>query len=575
MTGASRGGTGTSSGRADAAAAPRARARAAEWPFVLAIVALSLWVYRSALGAYFSPDDLIYLERVRGIVPEPPTLWRYLSGVAYFRVAHAVFGGQAFPYMLANWLLHGLAVASLYAWVRSLGGGVLAATLAGALFGTTRLFLTVVLQVVTVAEPLSLILALASLWMAGRGGWRWRLGAGAVFAAALLCKETVMLLPLLLLLPGIGQGSLRSRAVSYSILMVPSVLLMTYMSSPAVQAAIFVDDTYARAYGVNLFHSLMTFTDWATDLQTPVPDLYSILSTTAWRTALWILLAFTAVAAFGWRSTRLPAMGLAWWLLTLAPVLPLLKQRYLHYLYVPLAGLAIALGAGFEWLAVGSRAGLRAHAEPGGTRGGQAAAGRATARPGGGRLALGWGIAGALIIGHVALSGALIKQRATQRLPIADLPFDPFLRKAEMARRVIARVGEAIAGRRVSAVFVVPASGGSAFLARVLHSIMGEGRALRAVYPNLDSVAFVPRWTPAYRDFELFYGRVDGNVVDLGRGPEAHHRLAELMIADRCVEDARAELEAALAVWPDDPRLRSLQLDLRSGSFRAPVAPRR
>src|SRR2546426_2676056 len=63
----------------------------------LTAVALSLWVYRSAPGGYFSPDDLIYLERVRGLVPEPPTLWRYLSGVAYFRMAFPLFGADPFP----------------------------------------------------------------------------------------------------------------------------------------------------------------------------------------------------------------------------------------------------------------------------------------------------------------------------------------------------------------------------------------------------------------------------------------------------------------------------------------------
>ena len=74
-----------------------------------------------------------------------------------------------------------------------------------------------------------------------------------------------------------------------------------------------------RAYGANLFHNLMTMTGWAADFQTPIPDLYSTLSTTAWRSALWVLLGFAALAALAWRTTRLPATGLAWWLLALAP----------------------------------------------------------------------------------------------------------------------------------------------------------------------------------------------------------------------------------------------------------------
>ena len=37
---------------------------------------LSLWVYRSTLGAYFSPDDLILLERSHGLAPRLATAWR-------------------------------------------------------------------------------------------------------------------------------------------------------------------------------------------------------------------------------------------------------------------------------------------------------------------------------------------------------------------------------------------------------------------------------------------------------------------------------------------------------------------
>ena len=548
-------------------------ARARELPFVLACVALSLWVYRGVPGAYFSPDDLTYLERVRGIVSQPATLWRYLSGVAYFQVADPLFDAHPVPYFIVSWLLHGLTVASLYAWVRGSGGGVLAATLAAALFGTSRLHLTVVSQVVTVAEPLSMVLAMAALWLARREGWRWLLAGLLLFSAALLCKETVMLLPLVLLLPGPLAAPLQARALRYGALMVPSLLMIGYMSDPRTHAAIFVNDVYQRAYGINLFHKLMMFTGWAFDMQIPTPDLNATLSTTAWHGSLWIWLGLLALAASAWKSTTLPALGVAWWLLTLAPVLPLLKQHYLHYLYVPMAGLAMALGSGLEWALRYPHEKERTITAPAG-KSARAGAPARTASGGGVRAALGWGLATAIILSHVTVSQSLLEERAAPRLSMVDLPVDPFLRKAETARRVIKNVGEAIGGRRVSAVLVVPASGWTSRLAEILHSILGEGRALRAVYPNLDSVAMVPRWSPAYGDFELFYGRVDGNVVDVGRGAEAHLRLAELLIADRCVQDARENLAAAMAVYPDDQRLQALYArvasDTRGGAAEVP-----
>jgi hypothetical protein len=301
---------------------------------------------------------------------------------------------------------------------------------------------------------------------------------------------------------------------------------------------------YARGYGMNVFHNLMTLTGWMIDYRTATPDLFSRLSTTAWRGVLWLPVALAILSALAWRTTRLPAMGLAWWLLALGPVLPLLFQRYLHYVYVPLAGLTIATGAGFEWLIV-----------------------RWTGAPGSPprsatRVTLAWALAAGGIAAHAAASDALIEVRAAVRLPGFDLPADPFFRKAETARRVVVSVRREVAGRHARIVFVIPESAGMAGLAGVLHSILGEGLALRAVFPNLDSVAFVRRWSPAYEDFEVFYSRVDGNVVPLGRGPSAQVKLAMALIGDGCIEDAREGITAAVAAYPEDPDLRALRARL-------------
>src|SRR5437867_1142998 len=95
--------------RPRAASAPsgqrrRAVARGMEAPAgaalaTLACVVLALWVHRRALGAYFSPDDLISFERVRGLLPPHPLpFWRFLSGPVYFAAGLRVFGVDPFSF---------------------------------------------------------------------------------------------------------------------------------------------------------------------------------------------------------------------------------------------------------------------------------------------------------------------------------------------------------------------------------------------------------------------------------------------------------------------------------------------
>src|SRR5205823_4774779 len=48
--------------------------------------------------------------------------------------------------------------------------------------------------------------------------------------------------------------------------------------------------------------------------------------------------------------------------------------------------------------------------------------------------------------------------------------------------------------------------------------VLDGGRALRALSPGLDSVAFASRWTADYADFDLCANTPAGDIVDFGRG---------------------------------------------------------
>jgi hypothetical protein len=68
-------------------------------------------------------------------------------------------------------------------------------------------------------------------------------------------------------------------------------------------------------------------------------------------------------------------------------------------------------------------------------------------------------------------------------------------------------------------------------------------------------VAFVSRWTPDYRDFELIAGSVDGYVDNLGRGPDSHLQLAGKLMRFGLPREAADHLRAASIAYPQDARL--------------------
>jgi hypothetical protein len=100
----------------------------------------------------------------------------------------------------------------------------------------------------------------------------------------------------------------------------------------------------------------------------------------------------------------------------------------------------------------------------------------------------------------------------------------------------------------------------------LLPGVVDQGRGLRALHANLDSVAFVDRWSPAYRDFQLVAGSVDGMIQGFGAGPEAHLRFTAVLVANGFIDEARQHLGDASAGYPDDPRLRQAMAMMTSAT---------
>ncbi|HVP39622.1 MAG TPA: hypothetical protein VMS93_10610 [Candidatus Saccharimonadales bacterium] len=564
--------------------------RATEAGVALACVAAALWTYRGALGAYFSPDDFILLEKARGLLPNPVSAWRFLSGPAYFGLTAALFDTHPLPYHLVNWLLHGLNVALLFAFARARGAGPPAAGLAAGLFGATRLSISAVYPATGVGELLALGLALGALLAVGGGASgpaaggprpaRLALGVG-LFAAALLCKENVLALPLVLLLPELGGEALARRLRRAGPLLVPGVALAAYLALSQVRAGSLGGRAYAMGFGANLFHDFMTYCAWAVDLVHVRPDAAGGLSLSAWSTGIWLVLALGLLARAARRRTALPAVGACWWVLSLLPVLPLLHHTYLYYLYTPLAGLALAAGGALQWLAE-PRAVARPEARPpasppGSGRRKRAGAGAAAPKAAPARRVPreAWVAAAAavLVLAHAGRSGWLLSARAAERTGELGLPADPYFRKSETARNAMTDMSRALRGRRHlkillftpgQAVRRYDATTGRALADSVsggrnydlLEECLEGGRALRLAIPGLDSVAFAERWTRAYRDYDLLVYNSDGHVLVLGQGLDAHRAVITGMLRYGYNEAALEHMAAVLDVYPDDADLR-------------------
>ncbi len=556
-----------------------ARGRAWQsWIVGSACALLALWTYRHALGAFFTTDDFQVMEQARGLLPRSTSLWRLLSGRVYFGAATALFGSRPFPYHLVNWLLHGLNAALLFAWVRSRGARIPSAALAAALFGASRLYLGAVYPATGVGELLALSFTLGALLLTRRDGPAFAGGAAALFAAALLCKENVLLLPLLLLLPGPGAGDLRARLRRAAPLLGLGALLLAYLALSHVRSRSLGGDAYAMEFGANLFHNLMTYLTWSFNLKDAVPDGPG-LSVTAWHAGLFMAAAVAAGAWLSRRRSGLGPMGALWWLLALLPVLPLTHHSYLYYLYAPMAGLAM-WGAGWlEWLGdVLERRPPGAAPAPSRQRTGTREAGRPAASasraappavPLAG-VALGL-LALLLAAAHAMVSARLLHERVSEQLEGIPLPRDPYLRKSELARNASADMAAYVAAGGRRAVFLTPAGSDRIFDAstgRLTGGVRGKktynlfeasldhGRALRAFHPELDTVAFVDRWTPQYRDFDILIYSAEGHALSFGRGLAGHKGLVQALIQYRYHEAARQHLETVVPMFPDDPQLR-------------------
>ena len=505
---------------------------------------VAIYVHLAALAAFYSPDDLILLERVRGIAPFPDTLWRLISGRLFWVGLFPVFGADPFAWHALSLALHAVATVLVGLFARRLGASRATTFLAAILFGATARARTVIWQVTGTGEILALLALLLVLLVLLTPRSTRRTGiAAALHAVGLLCKETIGLAPLALLFARDGMGK---RRVSWRDLALPLALTLgfaVYLMATRAQTGSLGGEAYASGIGRHVIDHLLTYALWSTDL---VHLFARFGSPLPWPAALGAAALLAALMTFAWRSGSAPArVGLALWFLLVVPVLFLRNAEYEHYVYAARAGWSLAFASALMALVGGLS-----------PRRGGGARDRAPA----------W-ITGIVVSAlHVITAVMFLRAMQNLRMPGSGMPRDTFLRKMEVARN--AAVGLEQGLPRTATRLVVYAPPGETVLFSVrtgrtvaeddaneprytlIRAVLDEGRGLRALFPQLTEVRFDEHIAIADTGAFISVNAAAGNIVPCGTGPEGHAAAAAFWSERGATQAARTHLDEALQLYP-------------------------
>jgi hypothetical protein len=173
---------------------------------------------------------------------------------------------------------------------------------------------------------------------------------------------------------------------------------------------------------------------------------------------------------------------------------------------------------------------------------------------------------------YAAWNDVLLSLRMDLRMTATDWPLDPVLRKSEVARVGIDDTRAALGGRHANVAILIPASishavnlGSGVAAADTpirryeLEEVLDSGRSLKALVPEVDSVAFVHDYEPGRAGWLMLLSRSDSHLVSLGLLPAAHARFVEAMLASEMPRAALDYAEKALADRPGDANLLALR----------------
>jgi len=310
------------------------------------------WLYAEARHAWFQADDFAWLG-LRDMIESPGDLWRVfftpmaqgtvrpLSERLYFILLSEWFGFNAVPYRIWAFVVQAANLILIAAIARQLTGSTLAGVLAPMLWSLNLSLLYLMTwnsAYNQVACAFFLLLAFCLLLRyQATGQRRFWIGQWTVFLLGFGVMELNVVYPALAL----GYAWLEARSLVKRVLpmFAPSLLYLAAhrLAAPATPAP-----GYAMYWDASIFQTLWAYWQWAFNTTRyaafmRVPVWWGVAA--FWVLSLALLLF---VAGQARRRNHGPLFGLVWFLVTLAPVLPLRDHLTEYYPAIPAIGLAWA-----------------------------------------------------------------------------------------------------------------------------------------------------------------------------------------------------------------------------------------
>jgi tetratricopeptide (TPR) repeat protein len=296
-----------------------------------------------------------------------------------YALNYAISGEDPFSYHLVNVLLHGLNVLFLFRLVWLLSASNLMAGVAAGLFAAHPVQTAAVAYVSGRKDLLAacFVFAAMALFLTLRVGTRHRLAAAAgsalAFLLALGSKEVAIVFPALLLAvdavldwrsseePRSGLWSAAASAVKRAPILYGTFVVVAAAGlywALAVSKASRMEQYWGGSLETNLGTSFKLFVHYLKLSLVPYPLLADYLGevfpvSTGFAEAATLLsvlatAAYLGMAVWLFRRSALISAGMIWFLVCLVPVLQLIPFHELaadHFLYLPLAGWALAVAA--------------------------------------------------------------------------------------------------------------------------------------------------------------------------------------------------------------------------------------